>query len=603
MSAAAKTLPKTSPQLTEAPLTAEAALPALTLRKVAIALALVIAAVYGAFIHNEFHFDDSHTIVENPALLNPKTLVDIWTDQRLVSILPANRSYRPLLFINFWFCWNAAGGETWPFHIVKMLTHLVFCLSLFVMWRRLYRIAGWMPEQPITLGLPFVKRSITLTPDYLGFLLALIMAVHPACNECVNYVSASSTLQCATFYMVAFCLYLAWRESGKLATLLLGLLCYACSVLTKEEGITLPAVIVLFEWMRNESFKTLVKRTIPWAVMFVILAFVSYKMLPESHAASRGQMSTMVYFQTQWRAYLWYMRILFWPFDLNADNMAFGFSDHIYDAQVIQAIIGNVALMAVAWFNRKRAPAVLFGVLWFYIAISPASSIVPLSEPVNERRMFLSYAGFAGAVLPFTLLAAGAVWSNRQKWLGTTLALAMVGLVVGSVYRSRVWRNTETLWSDTLEKNPESGRAMNNLALVYMKDGRMEKAIELLERCERVWSGYAFCPLNRGISLAFLKRNEQAKAAYAKATSLNPENADVHFFYGEFLLKTGSKEAALTEFLRADQITGGINVQAKFQAATAAKDLGKVDQAKELLKSLLDVTPNDDRAKQMLGTL
>jgi hypothetical protein len=223
----------------------------LNLRSLTLILALLIGTAYIPSVTGSFHFDDFHTIPDNPAMRNPHSLIDVWTDTTVDSVLAANRSYRPLLFINFFTCWQVGSGATWPFHVTKMFMHLAYCLALFTMWRRLYALPGWLPKGLPEIKAPWMKTAVPLDPDLVAMLFAMVVAIHPACGECVNYIAASSSLQCALFYVLGFCAYLIHRERRPKKLLspvvIAGLVSYAAAVLSKEEGITLPAVIVLFE--------------------------------------------------------------------------------------------------------------------------------------------------------------------------------------------------------------------------------------------------------------------------------------------------------------------------------------------------------------------
>ncbi len=60
-----------------------------------------------------------------------------------------------------------------------------------------------------------------------------------------------------------------------------------------------------------------------------------------------------------------------------------------------------VAPLALAWVasrSRETRP-IAFGVLWFLIALLPTSGVVPLSEPMNDHRMFFPFVGLILAVV------------------------------------------------------------------------------------------------------------------------------------------------------------------------------------------------------------
>lgn len=593
-------------------------------RKFAVWLALIIAACYAGSINGSFHFDDSHSIEANMALRSMANIPSFWTDSRTSSFIPENRVYRPLVYTFYSFCWAIGGGKTWPFHVMKMLMHWGVCLALFLIWRRLWSQPGWFPAKALKMKFPFVSVPFTITPEFAAFFLSALFAIHPAGSECVDYIAATTSLQCALFYVWAYVTYLFFRDSGDKRWLAASLALYFLSVASKEEGITLVAMVIVTEvflrtdwkkdlwdgFWRQKAFPAL-KTALPFAAMFAALCAWIYVMHPESGNESRGYATSWEYFMTQWRAYMYYMRIWFWPWDFNADNASMEFSRSIKDPLAIQALIGNLFVLGAAWFNRKRYPALLFGVLWFYITISPASSVVVLAEAINEHRMYLAYIGFVGGTFTLLLHLAEALFApeTRARRLGWAYLAISAGLVIGTQERNRVWDNDENLWLDTVEKNPTSGRALNNLALVYLGRGEYEKAIVRLEKCEQHWTTYMYCPLNRGISYLALGQNaakankkDEADKNYAlaekallRAYELNPRSVHVNFHLGKY------SEEVTRDFVRAANfyqaainLTGGRYPAAEVRLAYNLSKLGKHQEAQASFDRAQGLEPDND---------
>ena len=584
------------------------------LKKLFLGLGLLIALVYAGSMRGSFHFDDSHSVENNIAVRSPLNIPSFWTDPKTSSFIPENRVYRPLVYTFYSFCWWLGGGKTWPFHVMKLLMHWMVTLALFLIWQRLWLEPGWFPGskgQPLRIKFPFLQNELPITPTWAAFLLAILFAIHPAGSECVDYVSATTSLQCAMFYVWAFYSYLQFRDSGDRRKLALSLLLYFLSVASKEEGITLPAMVLVTEIFLSKGLsKSVLKSALPYAMLGVLLGAWIYWMRPESGNESRGYATSWEYFMTQWRAYLFYMRLWFWPWGLNADNATTEFSKSLSDPLAIQALIGNCLIVAIAWFNRKRFPALLFGVLWFYVTISPASSVVVLAEAINEHRMYLAYIGFVGATFTLLLAAAGSLFSteNREKKLGWIYALIVAGLVIGTQERNRVWANDESLWSDTVKKNPGSGRALNNLALVYMGRGEFEKANGYFEKCEQAWPTYAYCALNRGIDYQSLAesaeragRREDAASKYAQAEksfrrayALNPGDVHVNYHLAQYSEHEKDYAKAAELYKTAIDLTGGRYPVAELKLASCLTKLGKASDAKAALKRARSLEPQND---------
>lgn len=590
----------------------------LSLQKVALILGIAIFACYIWSVTGTFHFDDSHSVETNLAVRSISNIPSFWTDTRTSSFIPENRVYRPLVYTFYSFCWLIGQGATWPFHVMKMFMHLGVCLGIFFIWRRLWSEEGWFPVGNLKIRFPLLSRVFTVNRDWAALFLALAFAVHPAGSECVDYISATTSLQCAMFYVWAFCAYLRARDAdaagGSGARWLgLSLFLYFMSVASKEEGITLVAMVFVTEMFLlrgsfSSRFGAALKRMLPYAAMGIALAAWLWIMHPQSGDESRGYATWDSYFMTQWRAYLWYMRLWFWPWDLNADYATIEFSKSITDAAVIQALIGNGLVLAFSWFNRKRFPAMLYGILWFYITISPASSVVKLAEAINEHRMYLAYVGFVGGTFTVLLFCAENFFApeRRAARVGWIYALAMIGLVIGTQARNRVWADDEALWADTVEKNPTSGRALNNLALVYIAKGEHAKAVGLLERCEQHWTSYMYCPLNRGVALQALgsaaenagRRDEavslfaRAETSYQRAYQLNPRSVHSNFHIAQFyqdIRKDCSK--AIDYYKVSVEVTGGRYPAAEQRIASCYTAMKKTDEAIRVLDHSLEVEP------------
>ncbi|MCM2280089.1 MAG: tetratricopeptide repeat protein [Oligoflexia bacterium] len=595
-----------------------------SLKRLALWLGILIGICYASSLTGAFHFDDSHSVESNLAIRSVLNIPSFWTDPRTSSFIPENRVYRPLVYTFYSFCWAIGGGKTWPFHVMKVLMHWGVSLALLLIWARLWSQPGWFPARGLKLKLPFFRGIFTITPHWAAFFLAVLFGVHPAGSECVDYVSATTSLQCALFYAWAFYAYLLYRDSGERKTLGLSLVLYFLSVASKEEGITLPAMVFVTELFlyRGDSRRPeagsrwLVaaagsfRKALPFLVLGLMLALWILLMRPASGDESRGYQTSWGYFLTQWRAYLWYMRLWFWPWELNADSATIEFSKSITEPLVIQAAIGNLLVLAIAWFNRKRYPALLFGVLWFYITISPASSVVVLAEAVNEHRMYLAYLGFVGGTFTVLLAMAEGLFApeTRAARLGWIYAAITVGLVIGTQERNRVWSDGESLWLDTVEKNPTSGRALNNLALIYMARAQYDKALPLLEKCEKHWTTYAYCPLNKGMVLSALgeqaakegkaadasRFSQQSEQAYLRAYELNPRNIHVNFHLGKLYESKKDYAKASGYYKAAVDFTGGRHPVAEARLAHCYSRLGRLEDARAAFEHALSQEANPE---------
>ena len=153
-------------------------------------LSLTIIA-YSNHFNNVFHFDDTHTVVQNAYVRDLKNIPLFFTDGATSSVLPQNQVYRPVvstsIAIDYWI-----GKGYAPFY---------FHLSMFI----LFLIQGAF------IFLLFSKILETTTAAEYKFYIAACAAgwylIHPAIAETVNYVIARSDMLSTFFMMGGFILY------------------------------------------------------------------------------------------------------------------------------------------------------------------------------------------------------------------------------------------------------------------------------------------------------------------------------------------------------------------------------------------------------------
>src|SRR5580692_4031550 len=90
-----------------------------------VVLLLAICLAYANSFQNGFHFDDFHTIVDNPAIRSLHNVPRFFTDATTFSVLPANRTYRPIVSTFLALDYAMAGGyNPFSFHLSTFLFFL-----------------------------------------------------------------------------------------------------------------------------------------------------------------------------------------------------------------------------------------------------------------------------------------------------------------------------------------------------------------------------------------------------------------------------------------------------------------------------------------------
>ena len=107
--------------------------PRLYPRLIGVLLLLAALAAYANHFQNDFHFDDSHAVVNNPFIRDLRNVPRFFTDTRLSSTLPDHAMYRPVvtasLALDYWL---GRGLHPFFFHLSTFLWFAVGADSAFL---------------------------------------------------------------------------------------------------------------------------------------------------------------------------------------------------------------------------------------------------------------------------------------------------------------------------------------------------------------------------------------------------------------------------------------------------------------------------------------
>ena len=138
---------------------------------------------------------------------------------------------------------------------------------------------------------------------------------------------------------------------------------------------------------------------VTWPAFLVCSATVAFGMRLAT-TYTPGGTSRWHYLLTQPSVILHYVVSLFLPLRLSADTQW----PLVVDPLDVRLVAGGAfvaAALALAWVTsrQKETRPIAFGVLWFFVALLPTSSIVALAEPMNDHRMFFPFVGLVLAVV------------------------------------------------------------------------------------------------------------------------------------------------------------------------------------------------------------
>jgi tetratricopeptide (TPR) repeat protein len=517
---------------------------------------LVLAAglAYSNSFQGQFYFDDAVTILHN------RNIRSLWPISRVVAYVPEQpNAGRPLVSISLAMNYAISRTQAWSYHAFNLLVHILAGLTLLGIVRR-------------TLLSDRMKDRFGRHATLLAGLTALLWTVHPLQTESVTYIVQRAEAMVGLFYLLTLYCFLRSSEAGsrrRLWTLGATLSC-AAGMATKEVMVTAPVMILLYDRVfLSKSWKEPFRSRWPmylclagtWAILLALMAES-----PRSTTAGFNMpyLSPWQYLTAQFGVVLHYLRLCFWPHPLILDY-GLGLPENAWEI-VLPGIV-LVLLLAAALWALWKAPAAGFCGAWFFVILSPTSSIVPIMDLCFEHRVYLSLAGVIALVVCGLYALVDFLLRRRPALASMSHRLGMAGLIlagaIAAVLATVTFLRNED-YCDPMRMNlhavqyrPDNARAIYNLGNAYYARDDVDKAIELYHQALALNPMYAGVYDNLGMALGRKGRYNEAYEAFDKSFSAyryEPSlfskigRSEVNYHYGCTLEAQGRPREAVERF-------------------------------------------------------
>ncbi|MCA6364700.1 MAG: tetratricopeptide repeat protein [Bacteroidetes bacterium] len=489
---------------------------------------------YSQHFNNPFQFDDSHTIEYNMSIRDMSNLPSFFTDAATFSTNPANRAWRPGVTTLNALNTAMSGGVPKPFwfHVTIFSGFILLGVLIFFMVHHLLR-----ESFPAFNGLHWAALGAT------G-----LFWLHTANAETINYIISRSDAGSTLMIVAGLFLFMRWEKARNNYLFVVP---FMLGFLIKEPAVMAVPLLVVYLWLYGAGENTLRKQWVKLAVamaVLVVMFLISRVFTPPSWTSGGG--SWYAYLFTQFFVIVHYFNTFFLPVNLSADT-DWGLVPGAGDDRVLAGLFIIGVLLFVAWrcSKQKETRGITFGLLWFFLALAPTSSVMPFAEVLNDHRTYFPYIG-----LIIALVSAVVALLNKYETSAkiATLRYGAVGMFAvlllahtfGTYHRCHVWGSAETLWKDATEKSPGNGRAWMNYGLALMSKGDIAGAEIQFAEALRLSPYYSYANINMAIVKQRQGNTVMADTLYERALRYAPNDAESYNNYAWHLYNTGRNERA-----------------------------------------------------------
>ncbi|MEO8377040.1 MAG: hypothetical protein ABI579_05155 [Candidatus Sumerlaeota bacterium] len=404
------------------------------------ALGFSVFAVFALALKNDFlYWDDNIYTFQEPLVTNPAPAT-------IVKILHSSHhgNYYPVTLLSFWIEYRIADMTPSIYHLTNLVLHI---LNTLICFRLLLRLSNNFK---------------------VAWLAALLFAIHPLRVEAIAWISARKDLLAALFYLSAMFFYVYTYRQERLRNHIIIFLLHAGALMSKGTAVTLPIALLLIDYYQRAPLRlSLLLKKIPLFALSLFFGVLAIRLQHDIGATDTGLPPATFAQRVGIASYasLFYFSKTIIPTELSAFYLYPVAAGYKIPQWFTWCTFVTAPLVASLLFVLRRNRAAIFGILFFFVAIGPVLQLLSVGAAIAaDRYTYLPSVGLMFAVV--------SLFSRAFRHWPTILLLAACALVVPTVMRIRVWRDTETLMTDQIAKYPSSVFAWNDRGVARMALGR-----------------------------------------------------------------------------------------------------------------------------------
>ena len=575
------------------------------------AFAILTLAVYWPALQGGYIFDDSIYVVRNTDVHVTSLRTGEWVNAALSQV--GTNQFRAFSMLSFAANYYLTGLDPFWFKLTNVGVHLINGCLLFLVMRELLRL-----RLAVKGDRPFHQDGY-LRFGFTAATIAGAWLLLPINLTGVAYVSQRMESLANIFVFLGLFWYLRARcrqYSGHGGAAMLWVSLAVCTLLglgAKESAILLPLYAACVEFaigrFRNQDGR------LSRAVLALYLVVLVLPLIAGLAWISRWDFSAVAHVRTfsigerlltEPRVLIDYIH---WTLLPNLNSLTFYHDDlrvshGLMDPpSTLLAIFAVIALLGIAFWQRKARPLFCTGILWFFAGHALTATIIPL-ELVFEHRNYFPSIGLLLAATSLLAIEPGL----RPLPAKIILAAGFISFFAfTTLLRAQEWSHPLRLALAEASKRPDSMRAQYELAHTLILAAGSKENSPLLDESEKILKRTALRP-DSGIAplqaLIYLSaRNHRAidpawwQALIQKVQDHPPAQSDVDVLIFLFHCQLRGdcptqKQELLDAFVAALTTSGGnVNLMSAY-ADFAYVELDDKELAERMLREVVATKPN-----------
>ncbi|MEI7725576.1 MAG: tetratricopeptide repeat protein [bacterium] len=537
---------------------------------------VITVVLYFPALQNSFTNWDDNTYVTNNQYIKSFSIENI----RYIFSNPIAVNYHPLTILSLALNYKVSGLAPFSYFFANLLLHILNILLTYV------------------FVLLIFERNKTV-----AVFAALMFAVHPMHVESVAWISERKDVLYTFFYLAGLISYIIYVDRRKTIYLASAVGLYLIAALSKPSAVVFPLVLLLIDFLRHRKFSWLaLLEKLPFIVISVWIGIATVKAQTGIAIAEMTNYTIIQkLFFVSYGFFIYIFKFIF-PIGLTAFH-SYPVTDKslLFPWYYFAAPVINLIMLTGVLYSLKYTRLVLFGFLFYFLNIMLTIQFVQVgSAIIAERYTYVSYTGLV--IILFWIVNK----AESRKWIPirvTPWFMFLFLIILGSATASRVrvWKNSESLWNDVIEKDSGNEIAFNARGNIYYDNQQYDKAIADFTRSIDIRPKYPDPYFNRG-NCYFKTDPAQAINDYSKGLSLKQDYSRGYNCRGDAYSATGKYDSAILDYGRAIRLEPQYYIAYNNRSAVWFK-LGNYDRVIEDCNNAVKLFPEYAEAWFNLGSV
>jgi tetratricopeptide (TPR) repeat protein len=468
--------------------------------KIVLAILFLLCCIvfYPVFSADFINWDDFDYVVNNPYItsISINNIVQLLTEYR-------SGNYHPISVLSYLLDYSINGLNPFVFHAINLIFHFINGFLVYVLITKLFK------------------------DKVFGFIIAILFVINPLQVETVAWVAERKNLLYALFFFLSLIYYVSFIEKQQKKFLLLSLLFFVLSCLSKATAVTLVPILFCIDYLfkRKLFSRVILLEKLPFLFIAFVIGIIAIVAQKQSESINfENSITFLERIIIAGNSLIMYVTKLLIPLKLSA-MYPYPAHDKIPPLYNVMIVVCMAATFLLIRYRKKIPKIYVFGTLFYFFNIAIVLQLLPVGRfTMADRYMYVASIG-----IYIVVVAALKKLYEKNRLVLSSIFVYATALCILTYNQTEVWKNDIILWTNVIDNYPKVEEAYDYRADAYSKVGKYNETIRDYDKLIALIPNREVAFNNRAIYKQKIKDYYGAIDDYNRAVELKPDYVEAYW--------------------------------------------------------------------------